>query len=467
MFFDKLRITYTGHEVCRKARSLSNRIVRGRMNFFKSILIMAGLLLCSAGVSAEGISQAAVQDVVNPLMAGVKNLISDGKIRVEASISPESISQITDMAPNALRNFTRAFVEEVPNANPAIEQLGGGVGRGVAAVGPGIVALGNATSQALYPIRHTLLVGTAAAVGIIVAGFLVKRLGEKYIARYMFEPQLIAQSSKKGFFKKLWSWASRAHRNSLELDKHMVISHQLHEELELVAKMTTNVKKHGGQYDNVLLHGAPGTGKTLFAQLLAKHCGMDYAIIPAANVSQFLANGTAVEELNRLFDWAASSKNGTIIFFDEAETFLADRAKLSNTAQNALNLFLARTGTPSSKIMIICATNRLEVLDKAVVSRFGTQIKFDLPDENARRGQLKMHIEKTFAAQTRGSSHVAYDYLKDETALNQIAQQTNGWSGRTIQKFVNRLRQQALAQGQLAINAQLVNYVMDKVQKAL
>lgn len=58
----------------------------------------------------------------------------------------------------------------------------------------------------------------------------------------------------------------------------------------------------------MLLHGPPGTGKTLFARTLAKQSGMDYAIMSGGDVGPL--GKDAVEEVNKLFDWANKSKKG-------------------------------------------------------------------------------------------------------------------------------------------------------------
>src|SRR4029079_6454509 len=87
-----------------------------------------------------------------------------------------------------------------------------------------------------------------------------------------------------------------------------------------------------------------------------------------------------------------------------------------------------------------------------------------LPDTAARYAQLAMHIQKIFGTQKQGSV-VAYACLKDEAYVKDIAERIDGWSGRTIQKFVNRLRQQALAQGKLVMTTDIVDQVIAQIQK--
>lgn len=306
---------------------------------------------------------------------------------------------------------------------------------------------------------HNAIKATVGVLGVAAVIYITKLVSAKYIERYMFEPSLIQKRSSRSIFNIFRS------RPAVNIRKHMVIDNNLASDLDCVMNMTKNVKRNGGQYENVLLYGAPGTGKTLFAELLAEHCGMDYAIVPAARISQFLKKGTVVQELDNLFDWAARSKHGTIIFLDEAEIFLADRSTLSGMAYNALNFFLTKTGTQSDKIMIICTTNRRSVIDQAVLDRLGLQIEFILPSLQARQEMLQMHIEAIFTKQK--GKLVNYEFLKNNDNLFKMAQQLDGCSGRVIQKFVNRLRQYALGENQLFIDEQTVHRVMAQIKKSL
>lgn len=305
---------------------------------------------------------------------------------------------------------------------------------------------------------HNAIKATAGVLGIAAIIYVGKLVAAKYVERYMFEPNLIEKRSSRSIFNIFRS------RSDVNIRKHMVIDSNLARDLDYIMNMTKNIQRNGGQYENVLLYGAPGTGKTLFAELLAEHCGMDYAIVPAARISQFLKKGTVVQELDNLFEWAARSKRGTIIFLDEAEIFLADRSTLSGMAYNALNFFLTKTGTPSDKIMVICTTNRRAVIDQAVLDRLGLQVEFTLPSLQARQQILQMHIQTIFAKQK--GKVVNYKFLQNDDNILKIAQQLDGCSGRVIQKFVNRLRQYALGENQLFVDEQTVHTVTKQIKKA-
>ncbi|HSW73670.1 MAG TPA: AAA family ATPase [Candidatus Limnocylindria bacterium] len=328
------------------------------------------------------------------------------------------------------------------------------------AAGKNLKNLGEAAGQAVVPVRNQFIKGTVGVVGAITVAALVIYAGRKYMRKYLYRPALVEESSP-GFWRRLFVWSRQS--QPFRLEDHMVIDERLAKDLNYLVKMTQNVKKNGGTFENVLLFGKPGTGKTLSIKLIAKNCNMDYMIIPAANVSQFLANGTAVEELNNLFATAAASRRGTIIVFDECETYLADRKTLDARAQEALGIFLSKTGTPSNKIMIAGTTNRPEALDPAVLSRFGKPIEFPLPDQTARYNQIIMHVRDTFAQQK--GTVVAYDYLNVPENIKSMAARLEGCSGRALQKGINRLRQLALAEDTLTITAELVDRVIEQLQK--
>lgn len=398
----------------------------------------------------------------------------------------EAVRQAIKDNKDLFATFGETMGETLPAMAPGFSKLfegiGTGVGEGLANVGPGIAkfsastastfdttatkfgdtfrrelikameGMGTGYAKVIAPIRNELIIGTLGFGAVTTLAYLAKIAGEKYIKRFFYEPSLIEKQSSALSL----SWFTKP----AKISDYMVISDALDKQLNYIISTTKNVKKHGGTYDNILEYGEPGTGKTLYGKLLAQNSGMKFAFVPGANVSQFLANGTAVEELNNLFNWAEKT-GGAILFFDEAEIFLGDRSKLSAAAQNALSAFLVRTGTPSSKFMVIAATNRPSALDKAVLSRFGVKVEFPLPDKNARKKQLEMHIRDVFTKQ-RGTK-VAYDYLTNN--IDDIANRSEGFSGRTLQQFVNRLRQMALAQGILAVNKAMVDEAIAQIRK--
>eukprot|EP00933_Yihiella_yeosuensis_P065950 TRINITY_DN69976_c0_g1_i1.p1 TRINITY_DN69976_c0_g1~~TRINITY_DN69976_c0_g1_i1.p1 ORF type:complete len:282 (-),score=60.60 TRINITY_DN69976_c0_g1_i1:330-1064(-) len=141
---------------------------------------------------------------------------------------------------------------------------------------------------------------------------------------------------------------------------------------------------------NALFFGPPGTGKSLTARRLALACGMDYAIMSGGNVLGL--QEAAVPELRKIFSWAKASSRGLVLFIDEAEAFLSNRSSSSSRSphvQAAVSFFLAQTTSSSDSLMVILATNRLEDLDEAVLSRLPFQIEFGRPSEELLEQQVE------------------------------------------------------------------------------
>jgi len=129
---------------------------------------------------------------------------------------------------------------------------------------------------------------------------------------------------------------------------------------------------------NAVFYGPPGTGKSLTARRLATACGMDYAIMSGGSVLGLREE--AVPELRRIFDWARWLPNGLVLFVDEADAFLSSRGgNSSHFVQAAVSFFLAQTTSSSTRLMVILATNRVDDLDEAVLSRMSKQLHFRNP----------------------------------------------------------------------------------------
>jgi ATPase family AAA domain-containing protein 3A/B len=215
-----------------------------------------------------------------------------------------------------------------------------------------------------------------------------------------------------------------------------------------------NTIKNSGFLRNVLLHGPPGTGKTLFAENLALNTNMKYAIISGGDIAPMGEQGP--EAMHKLFDWADTTKGGVILFIDEADAFLQKRnAANSNMSENmraTVNAFLQRTGTPSSSIMVVLASNQPEQLDWAVSDRMDTAVFFPLPTFNERLrlinllyndkildGVMASDGKKGFFGKSTGGRTLGIEdaiLSNQEQLMNHIATETEGLSGRQIDKMV-------------------------------
>ncbi|ACV09888.1 ATP-binding protein [Jonesia denitrificans] len=168
----------------------------------------------------------------------------------------------------------------------------------------------------------------------------------------------------------------------------------------------------------VLFTGAPGTGKTHLARIIADVSGaVFYQVSGPSIVSKWV--GDSEETLRRLFEDAAK-RECAIIFFDEIDSIAARRSSDSNGESKrvvAQLLTLLDGFKPDSNVIVIAATNRVEDIDEALLrpGRFDWEIAFDLPTERDRLEILKMKA---------GELQVG-----DELPIDDLARATDGWSG--------------------------------------
>lgn len=179
-----------------------------------------------------------------------------------------------------------------------------------------------------------------------------------------------------------------------------------------------------------LLVGPPGTGKTLLAKAVAgEACVPFFSLSGSEFVEMFV--GVGASRVRDLFQ-QAKAKAPCIVFIDEIDAIGRARSKSAATGGNderesTLNQLLTEMdgfGT-NSGIIIMAATNRAEILDKALLraGRFDRQIHVDLPDLNERRDIFMVHLRP-----------IKIDETVD---IDQLARQTPGFSGADIANVCN------------------------------
>ena len=192
-----------------------------------------------------------------------------------------------------------------------------------------------------------------------------------------------------------------------------------------------------------LLVGSPGTGKTLLAKAVAGEANVPFFSISGSDFVEMFV-GVGASRVRDLFQQAAKVAP-CIIFIDEIDAVGRSRdSRLgSNSEQEqTLNQLLGEIdGFDSSKgVVCLAATNRPEILDKALLraGRFDRRIIVDRPNLQGRLDTLKVHTKKI--------------RLSEDVDLQKIAQATAGAVGADLANLVNEAALRAVRHGRQAVN---------------
>ena len=192
-----------------------------------------------------------------------------------------------------------------------------------------------------------------------------------------------------------------------------------------------------------LLVGSPGTGKTLLAKAVAGEAGVPFFSISGSDFVEMFV-GMGASRVRDLFKEAAKVAP-CIIFIDEIDAVgrTRDNRMGSNTEQEqTLNQLLNEIDgfEPTKGIVCLAATNRPEILDKALLrpGRFDHRIVVDRPNLQGRLDTLKVHTRKI--------------KLSEDVDLRKIAQATAGAVGADLANLVNEAALRAVRMGRKAVN---------------
>ncbi|TMS35462.1 hypothetical protein L596_002860 [Steinernema carpocapsae] len=290
------------------------------------------------------------------------------------------------------------------------------------------------------------IVATVGGLTALAVGWYAAKRGTAVTARYvearLGKPSLVRDTSRITPIETLKhpiKTAQQLFKTSGDPLKGVILSPSLESRLRDVAITTKNTKRNHGLFRNVLFYGPPGTGKTLFAKSLAQHSGLDYAIMTGGDVAPMGPDG--VSAIHKVFDWAESSRNGLILFIDEADAFLRKRSteQISEDMRAMLNAFLYRTGTQSRKFMLVVASNQPEQFDWAVNDRLDELVEFGLPGLQERTRILLQYFREYIAAPATSGARKERLKLADFdwiAKVESVAKETEGMSGRELSKLV-------------------------------
>ena len=193
-----------------------------------------------------------------------------------------------------------------------------------------------------------------------------------------------------------------------------------------------------------LLVGSPGTGKTLLAKAVAGEAGVPFFSISGSDFVEMFV-GVGASRVRDLFKEAAKVAP-CIIFIDEIDTIGksrdGNRFGGNDEREQTLNQLLAELDgfDPSKGVIVLGATNRPEVLDKALLrpGRFDRRITVDRPNLAGRLATLQVHTRNI--------------RLAEDVNLEKIAQATAGCVGADLANLVNEAALRAVRKGRRAVN---------------
>ena len=236
--------------------------------------------------------------------------------------------------------------------------------------------------------------------------------------------------------------------------------HEAKTEIEEIVEFLKNPKRYtdlGGKIPKgALLVGPPGTGKTLLAKAVAGEANVPFFSLSGSDFVEMFV-GVGASRVRDLFR-KAKEKAPCIIFIDEIDAVGRARGRNPNMGanderENTLNQLLTEMdgfGT-NSGIIVLAATNRADILDKALLraGRFDRQIYVDLPDLNDRREIFLVHLR-----------NVKIDSTVD---VDLLARQTPGFSGADIANVCNEAALIAARRNKAAVEKQDFMDAVDRI----
>lgn len=204
-----------------------------------------------------------------------------------------------------------------------------------------------------------------------------------------------------------------------------------------------------------LLAGKPGTGKTLLARAIAGESNVPFIQCSAANFVEMFV-GVGAKRVRDLFE-VARANQPCIVFIDEIDAVGKQRsaggAPANDEREQTINQLLTEMDGFDNEtgIVVIAATNRIDILDDALLrpGRFDRKITVALPSVRGREKILGVHARDK--------------KLAEDVKLRQIAKQTTGFSGAELANLLNECAIRAVRDGNGTITNEIVENVYQRI----
>jgi ATPase family AAA domain-containing protein 3A/B len=310
---------------------------------------------------------------------------------------------------------------------------------------------------------------TALSIAVSVTGYYLTKFLWEFLSYKIFNPKpvILLPETKYGRIDRLKRWWNGYTTPA------MVFDAQIKERLIEIEEKTKHIRAHNKKrknkrnkmsYDNLLLHGLPGTGKTVFARILADNTNMDFVATTAASLLQSGVSG--VKYFNDIMKMAQRSSYGLILFIDEADALFVDRDTLSPDSDHykILSHILALTGDGNSNFMLIAATNHAYVMDTAMSRRFQDRVLMPLPDAQTRRELIDLYTNKLLFNKQANSklfiktAHTLLNKQMLEIIVNKIATLSHA----EIKDMVAAMHKKAYASKQQLLTQKHINDAIDQ-----
>ena len=225
-------------------------------------------------------------------------------------------------------------------------------------------------------------------------------------------------------------------------------------ELEEIIDFMKNSKRYknfGARMPRgVLLVGPPGVGKTMIAKAVAHEAGVPFYYQSGASFVQIYV-GMGAKRVHELFQ-AAKNNSPSIIFIDEIDAVGKKRDGQRNDEREAtLNQLLTEMDgfEGSSGVIVVAATNKIDVLDSALLraGRFDRRVFVELPTKRERQSILSKYLVK----------------VPNEIDVKVVANMTVGFNGASLAALVNEAALLALRQHDFHVTIEHFHQVKDKV----